>query len=57
MLEVRFHRTLVHHICSHLMSGILAAEQHTRLAYSCTTFKGTVEDVMLVGQVLRIFYR
>ena len=57
MLEVRPHRSLVHHVCSHLMGGILAAEQHARLAYSCTTFESAVENVMLVCQVLRISYR
>ena len=56
MLEVRPHRTLIHHVGSHLVCGIIAAEQHARLAYSGATFEGTVEDVMLVGQVFCILY-
>lgn len=57
MLEVRPYRALVHHICSHLMGGIFAAEQHAGLAYPCAAFEGTVEDVMLIGQVFIVFYR
>lgn len=56
MLEMRPYGSLVDDIRSHLLVGVLTAEQHARLTYSCTTFKVTVEDVMLVGQILRILY-
>ena len=56
MLEMRLHRSLVSHICSHITGLIVAAEQHARLPYSCPTLEGAVEDIMLVGQILGIFY-
>ena len=49
MLEMRRHRSLVSHVCSHVTALIIAGEQHARLTYSRTTLEGTVEDVMLVG--------
>lgn len=54
MLEMRLHRSLVSHICSHLTALIIAAEQHARLAYSGTALEGTVVDLMLVGQIVCI---
>ena len=56
MLEMGSYRSLVNHICSHLMGLVVAGEQHARLAYSCTALEGAVEDVMLVGQIVCILY-
>ena len=56
MLDMCPHRSLVHDIRSHLMGSIIAAEQHAGLTNPCTTFEGTIEDVMLVGQIFGIFY-
>lgn len=54
MLEVCLHRSLVGHICLHLMDSIIAAEEHASLTDPCTAFEGTIEDVMLIGQIFRI---
>lgn len=55
MLEMCLYRSLVRHAFFHSIDSIIFAEQHASLTDPCTAFEGTIEDVMLVGQIFRIF--